>query len=175
MFSWLYSAILSLFLPKFALALANIPCAHSSMDRILDSGSNDWGSTPHGRTQKTVLHIVGAPIFRKSSCPFQPQIRDTAAEHSHADSPDFAQASQIVPKILCQSVFATVHLLDLCEIKHTRQIRVKCASFGAIITFCTLLGSFDFVLYVKFIIFTENFDYTHENICIRFNRTVFSI
>ena len=158
------------------------------MDRILDSGSNDWGSTPHGRTQKSVLHIVGAPIFRKSSCPFQPQIRDTAAEYSHTDPPDlpdnangptgFAPAHklcQTAPKILRQSVFATVHLLDLCEIKHTRQIRVKCASFGAIITFCTLLGGFDFVLYVKFIIFTENFDYTHENICIRFNRTVFSI
>ena len=25
-------------------------CAHSSMDRIMDSGSIDWGSTPHGRT-----------------------------------------------------------------------------------------------------------------------------
>ena len=62
MFSWLYSAILSLFLPKFAFALANKPCAHSSMDRILDSGSNDWGSTPHGRTSIGVPHH-GAPIF----------------------------------------------------------------------------------------------------------------
>ncbi len=26
--------------------------AHSSMDRIMDSGSIDWGSTPHGRTQR---------------------------------------------------------------------------------------------------------------------------
>lgn len=25
-------------------------CAHSSMDRIMDSGSIDWGSTPHERT-----------------------------------------------------------------------------------------------------------------------------
>ena len=25
-------------------------CARSSMDRIKDSGSFDWGSTPHGRT-----------------------------------------------------------------------------------------------------------------------------
>ena len=25
--------------------------AHSSMDRILDSGSNDWSSNLHGRTQ----------------------------------------------------------------------------------------------------------------------------
>ena len=28
---------------------------HSSMDRILDSGSIDWGSTPHGCTHKKVL------------------------------------------------------------------------------------------------------------------------
>ncbi len=26
-------------------------CTHSSMDRIMDSGSIDWGSTPHGCTQ----------------------------------------------------------------------------------------------------------------------------
>ncbi len=26
-------------------------CLRSSMDRILDSGSNDWGSTPHGDTK----------------------------------------------------------------------------------------------------------------------------
>ncbi len=26
-------------------------CARSSMDRIMDSGSIDWGSTPHGRTK----------------------------------------------------------------------------------------------------------------------------
>lgn len=25
-------------------------CTHSSMDRIMDSGSIDWGSTPHGCT-----------------------------------------------------------------------------------------------------------------------------
>ena len=25
-------------------------CAYSSMDRIMDSGSIDWGSTPHGCT-----------------------------------------------------------------------------------------------------------------------------
>ena len=28
------------------------------MDRILDSGSNDWGSTPHGRTYKGVKESV---------------------------------------------------------------------------------------------------------------------
>lgn len=27
-------------------------CLRSSMDRILDSGSNDWGSTPHGDTRR---------------------------------------------------------------------------------------------------------------------------
>lgn len=26
------------------------------MDRILDSGSNDWGSTPHGDTIRQKLH-----------------------------------------------------------------------------------------------------------------------
>ena len=29
---------------------ADITSSHSSMDRISDSGSDDWGSTPHGRT-----------------------------------------------------------------------------------------------------------------------------
>ncbi len=29
---------------------ADITSSHSSMDRISDSGSDDWGSTPHGNT-----------------------------------------------------------------------------------------------------------------------------
>lgn len=30
----------------------NQKCARSSMDRITDSGSVDWGSTPHGHTER---------------------------------------------------------------------------------------------------------------------------
>ena len=149
------------------------------MDRILDSGSNDWRPTPHGRTQKKrCVTLLEHRFFVNYLAHFSPRFeipQQNILTQILQISPKRHKLCQSVPKILCQSVFATVHLLDLCEIKHTRQIRVKCASFGAIITFCTLLGSFDFVLYVKFIIFTENFDYTHENICIRFNRTVFSI
>ncbi len=33
------------------------------MDRILDSGSNDWGSTPHGDTQKDLLSQTAGPFF----------------------------------------------------------------------------------------------------------------
>ena len=33
------------------------------MDRILDSGSNDWGSTPHGRTYKGIKESVSG-LFR---------------------------------------------------------------------------------------------------------------
>ena len=28
------------------------------MDRILDSGSNDWGSTPHGDTRKRSYVVI---------------------------------------------------------------------------------------------------------------------
>ena len=30
------------------------------MDRILDSGSNDWGSTPHGRTERERVGDISA-------------------------------------------------------------------------------------------------------------------
>ena len=33
------------------------------MDRILDSGSNDWGSTPHGDTQKDLLSQTAGPFL----------------------------------------------------------------------------------------------------------------
>ena len=39
----------------------------SSMDRILDSGSNDWGSTPHGDTttemQSSVIQVIAFLFF----------------------------------------------------------------------------------------------------------------
>ena len=49
-------------LDKQGLRVCNIS-THSSMDRIPDSGSDDWGSTPHGCTVKykryvKIRHIV---------------------------------------------------------------------------------------------------------------------
>lgn len=33
------------------------------MDRISDSGSDDWGSTPHGRTKKKRTAVIAARFF----------------------------------------------------------------------------------------------------------------
>ena len=37
------------------------------MDRISDSGSDDWGSTPHGRTKKRTA-VIAARFFVAEKC-----------------------------------------------------------------------------------------------------------
>ena len=37
------------------------------MDRIKDSGSDDWGSTPHGRTKKRTA-VIAARFFVAEKC-----------------------------------------------------------------------------------------------------------
>lgn len=44
-------------------------CAYSSMDRIMDSGSIDWGSTPHRRTSVLVrITLIIQDDFKYGEC-----------------------------------------------------------------------------------------------------------
>lgn len=43
------------------------------MDRISDSGSDDWGSTPHGRTKKRTA-VIAARFFVPWKNPKAPKI-----------------------------------------------------------------------------------------------------
>lgn len=43
----------------------NQKCARSSMDRITDSGSVDWGSTPHGHTERLPSRFSYTPAHQQ--------------------------------------------------------------------------------------------------------------
>ena len=52
-----------------SLLAKKVTSTHSSMDRIMDSGSIDWGSTPHGCTSIRVrITLIIQDDFKYSEC-----------------------------------------------------------------------------------------------------------